>query len=556
MPDPTIGKYGSTSVRIDIERLIETRLLLQANSGAGKSWAVRRLLEQTHGRCQQIVIDPEDEFHTLREKYDYVLAGRHGGDCPAEPRSAKLLARKLLELGVSAIVGIFELKAHERHAFVRSFLDAMVNAPRTLWHPCIVVIDEAHIFAPEKGKSESASAVIDLMTRGRKRGFCGVLATQRISKLHKDAAAECNNKLIGRAALDLDMKRCAEELGFSSKEQQRDLRTLEPGEFFAFGPALTPEVRRIRVGKVVTTHPRAGQRAAPLPPPRASVQKVLSELADLPQEAAKQEQSLKDAKARIRELERQIRVSKAENTNTVDVARYRKAKALYKRASKDISSTVEKLQNLSQREEELFALLGEQCSALGGSDEEIERIERSVPVAASTVTAVAKLDGIKPVHDRILSALAELEALRINHPARLQVALFAGYGNTASTGFAKAVSALSSADLIKYPEPGTVALTDAGRDAVAAVQTPRSTEEYHERLRCILKPVQWRVLAPVMSAHPNPISRELAAELSGYSNVASTGFAKSISRLSSLGLIERVGAGMVRASDILFVDSA
>lgn len=74
--NPSLGKGAP----IDVARLVETRMLLQANSGAGKSWAIRRLLEQTHGHTQQIVIDPDDEFHSLREKYDFILAGRHGGE--------------------------------------------------------------------------------------------------------------------------------------------------------------------------------------------------------------------------------------------------------------------------------------------------------------------------------------------------------------------------------------------------------------------------------------------------------------------------------------------
>src|SRR5581483_6315261 len=82
---------------IDLTRLIESRLLIQANSGGGKSWVIRRLLEQSHGKVQQIVIDLEGEFSTLREKFDYVLAGK-GGDTPADPRSAAMLAKKLLEL--------------------------------------------------------------------------------------------------------------------------------------------------------------------------------------------------------------------------------------------------------------------------------------------------------------------------------------------------------------------------------------------------------------------------------------------------------------------------
>jgi DNA helicase HerA-like ATPase len=196
----------SRDADFDLDILINTRLLIQANSGGGKSWCIRRLLEQSHGKVQQIVIDLEGEFSTLREKFDYVLAGKDG-DTPADPRSASLLARKLLELNVSSIIDLYELDHFNRKRFVKLFLDAIVNAPKELWHPCLIVLDEAHVFCPEKGQSEAMSSVIDLATRGRKRGFCAVLATQRLSKLHKDAAAECNNKLIGRTGLDVDMKR-------------------------------------------------------------------------------------------------------------------------------------------------------------------------------------------------------------------------------------------------------------------------------------------------------------------------------------------------------------
>src|SRR5260370_36381188 len=222
----------SNQTSIDLPTLIDTRLLIQANSGGGKSWLIRRLLEQSHGKVQQIVIDLEGEFATLREQYDYVLAGKEG-DTPADPRSAGLLAKKLLELNVSAIIDLYDLHYQERKHFVRLFLESMINAPKHLWHPCLVVIDEAHNFCPEKEQSEASSAVIDLATLGRKRGYCAILATQRLSKLHKDAAAECNNKLIGRTGLDVDMRRAGEELGFSTKDQSLALRNLAAGEIFA-----------------------------------------------------------------------------------------------------------------------------------------------------------------------------------------------------------------------------------------------------------------------------------------------------------------------------------
>jgi DNA helicase HerA-like ATPase len=283
---PTIGKSATgRAIPINVNRLIETRAILTARSGGGKSYALRRILEQTHGKVQQIVIDPEGEFFTLREKFDYVLAGGVDGDCPANVRCAALLARKLLELRVSAIIDIYELKAMERVEFVKLFLESLIDAPKSLWHPVLVVIDEAQLFAAESGKCQSLQAVVDLMTRGRKRGFAGLLATFRHSVIDKNAAAPAINKIIGGASLDIDIERAAKDLGFP-RSRYSEVESLKPGSFFAVGPAFDcDKVTEIKVGPVSTTHPRAGQRAMAPPPPRESVQKVLASLADLPAEA-------------------------------------------------------------------------------------------------------------------------------------------------------------------------------------------------------------------------------------------------------------------------------
>lgn len=312
--DCVLGDTSDGVITIDVQKLIEGRMLIQANSGSGKSWALRRLLEQTHGRVQQIVLDVEDEFHTLRERGDYILAGRAtGGDCPAEPRSAHLLARRLLELGVSAVISLYELHEAQRHAFVDRFLKAVMSVPRDLWHPCLFVIDEAHKFCPEKGAgaSEASEAVIDLMTRGRKRGFCGILATQRISKLHKDAAAEANNKLIGRAILDNDTERSAKELGLK-RGTDDVLRKMKAGTFYAYGPALSEQVALVKVGEVFTTHPRAGERAAAVPPAPAKVRAILAQLADLPAEAEEEERTVEQLRNELATVRRELESERKE----------------------------------------------------------------------------------------------------------------------------------------------------------------------------------------------------------------------------------------------------
>ena len=58
-------------LRIDLARLIETRGLVTGNSGAGKTRSLRMLVERAFGQVQTIIVDPEGEFPTLRERHDF-----------------------------------------------------------------------------------------------------------------------------------------------------------------------------------------------------------------------------------------------------------------------------------------------------------------------------------------------------------------------------------------------------------------------------------------------------------------------------------------------------
>lgn len=308
---PTLDDAHATEV--DIRRLTASRLVIAAASGAGKSWLLRRLLEQTFGLAQQIVLDPEGEYHTLREKFDYVLAGP-GGDCPVTLESAGLLAVRLLELGASAIIDLSEL-GEDRDEYVNRFVSALMDAPRELWHPLELAVDECHMFAPEQGAgtARSTTAIKRFATAGRKRGFALWAATQRYAELHKTVVAELGNKLIGRMDLVNDIDRARKSLGMSSQDAHKLLPNLEDGRFYAVGRAFTHidfetgeehhRVTLIRTGMVATTHPEAGSGALPITPPRARVKQILGQLANLPKEAEAEAKTLEALQKRVRELE-------------------------------------------------------------------------------------------------------------------------------------------------------------------------------------------------------------------------------------------------------------
>jgi DNA helicase HerA-like ATPase len=212
------------------------------------------------------VIDPEGEFPTLREKLDLLIVSETG-DLRADVRSAGLLARKLAETGVSAVVDIYDLPGKgdpwdKRRAFLAEFITSLMNLPKKSYHPMLVIVDEAHNFAPEDARGENAmrarSAIRSLMSAGRKRGFGGILATQRISKIDKDSIADARNVFIGGTTLDIDQKRAGDILGMN-KAEYTSLRELAPGEFYSFGPAIEGKgIIRFVSGKVETTHPNCG----------------------------------------------------------------------------------------------------------------------------------------------------------------------------------------------------------------------------------------------------------------------------------------------------------
>ncbi len=586
-----LGKTSDEqAVGFDLPTFIETRALVVANSGGGKSYALRKLLEATHGSVQQIVIDLEGEFSTLRERFDYIVVGK-GGDVPAAPKTAELLAQRLLELQVSAICDLYELKAHDRVRFVRLFLEGLMKAPKALYHPVMIVIDEAHLFAPQQGDCESYAAVIDLCTRGRKRGFCAVLATQRLSKLHKDACAELLNKMIGRTSLDIDQKRAADELGFVGKDDRLGLRMLKPGEFHVYGPALRSNGREetgviaFRVGEVLTRHPKVGARQIEAPPaPTARVKEVLGKLVDLAQETERKERTELELKGEITDLKRKLTIAekgvnlkpcgheeelsrlRAENKLQTKVINSRHV--FKKSVERRIVSIQQGLTDLQKTINDQLAghFLEEAARIQERLDEgntsnlspEIKQVRKVVKKVVQ-VEHASPVPGLTPKHldapelsrtqQKILNVAAWIQQFGI---APIPVGMLAAHAGYSAGGgaFNNLLSRLNVLGFIRRPGGGMIELTPMG----VAVARPEEhiDGDVLESWYAKIGNSKARMLKLLVDDYPNVYTKAELAEKLGEA-AGGGAFNNKVSALKTLGLVEYPAPGMVKASELLFV---
>ncbi|QWC58258.1 DUF87 domain-containing protein [Erythrobacter sp. 3-20A1M] len=284
----TIG-HDSTAqaVTFDVEELLATRLLVQGNSGSGKSHLLRRILEESAGLVQQVVIDPEGDFASLADVFDHVVI-----DAAAySAAEIEALAGRIREHRASVVLALEGLEVEQQIRCAAQFLNALFDAPRAHWYPALVVVDEAQMFAPSQGgemaedtRRMTLSAMTNLMCRGRKRGLAGIVATQRLAKLAKNVAAEASNFLMGRTFLDIDMQRAADLLGMERRQAER-IRDLERGHFLALGPAISRRPQAVKIGPVKTGKALAVEGLMPLPEaPRAEMESLL--VKDLAEEVA------------------------------------------------------------------------------------------------------------------------------------------------------------------------------------------------------------------------------------------------------------------------------
>ena len=597
MKSIVIGKSGGKPVSIDLETLLRTRLLAQANSGGGKSWLLRVLAEQLFGKVQVIIIDREGEFASLREKYGYVLIGE-GGDAAADLRSARIVAEKLLELNASAVIDLYEAfrkRPLDRLAYVGEFLDALIDAPKKLWRDLVIITDEAHQFCPQENPkmatmveraiiAKCKNAMIAVATVGRKRGYCAIWVTQRLAKLDKDASAELMNRLVGMTFEDVDVDRSADLMSVLRAEKpafKKSLKNLNPGHFYGFGRAISKERILLKIGPVKTTHPEPGSAKHALGPPPApeKIRLLLPKLKDLPQAAEEKAKTEKELRLEIRTLKVQLSqkpkaavpapVPRApaprptQVTVKVPILKDGQVSRLEKAIRKlgDVGKAVEAVSSdlltaLRKAQERPKALPAPPLRpAPPRPPPAITRVAHAASrQAARMVDSSDNGNGdVTPPQRKILTSMAEFEALGRMQLPKTSIAAFSGVSHK-SSGYKNNLSSLRTKRYLEYTPGKTLGLTPEGRELIGPVVPPATPEEAHERCRAVLTEPQRKILSEVFHRYPEVLTREELAEQVGVSP-NSSGYKNNLSALRSAGMIEYKPEG-IKCSGWIYLEEA
>lgn len=377
---------------VNLTDLIQSRMLIQANSGGGKSVLARALMEKAYGKVPFITFDQNGEYYTLKEHYpDVVVIGGPFPDLVLSLKSAVLLPQPIIQDGLSVVIDLSDLKSHQKQRYVKEFLEALMDLPQTHWTPYLIFIEEAHFFCGQQDKKPTGVAVRELMAGGRKKGYCGILITRHISKLHKDAAAEVNNKFVGRTHLDADMNRAAQELGFATEEKRLELRDLKPGEFYVYGTSVQPHyVHKVKVKLPRTKPPKAGVATEiKARKPTAKILSALQKLNALPKEAEAEKKT-------IATKQPEVNRSKAE-------VNQRKTVQVEKTTGQSLEKARLRIEELTQQNEEWrqrHDALKAEIDRLGRENESIRRLLTAIQ---KQMTYTADLI-VKTTHEEELSA--------------------------------------------------------------------------------------------------------------------------------------------------------
>ena len=452
-------------------------------------------------------------------------------------------------------LSIIDMADFEAGGLQRFFVDFSQSVMRSARGVIYLVIEEAHEFAPkERSGIGSENLAIHwakkLATAGRSKGIRLIVATQRIQALHNAVLGSCETIIAHRLSAPADQEPVIKWLKANTDKDMAakvsaSLSSLPTGTaWVCSGEAKAFEIVKFPKFKTYDNTATPTGDAAEIAVKTAPVnqEELRAIIGDAVTEAEANDPA--KLKAKIRELEKRT-ASPEVADKTVENAR---ADGLSEGHSNGYRQAMEECQTAF-----VCARAGFATKIFNEiSDFKFVMPKAAVPTARvpaakvqahlhhlhKSVAPASPAGDLTRAQQRVVDALGFWASVGNAMPSRAQVAAVSGY-SVKSSGFEKTISQLSTAGVVSRPMSGALALVDQAKANRMDADAARA------KLLSVLGPAQRRVLD---AFNGSAATREEIAQRSQYSNTSS-GFEKTLSQLSSIGVVTRPAPGMVDLAD-------
>jgi uncharacterized protein len=583
--------------------------------GMGKTYFGTKLYEIMYDAGAQVIaIDPVGNWFGLRLAADGkgpgldvpIFGGQHG-DIPLEPTGGALLARTIVERGISAIVDVSDFEDADMKRFVTAFAKAFFQEKKRARSAVHLFLEEASTFVPQDKEDQQdpimLSAVKRIVRKGRNYGIGITLLDQRPQDVNKKVLNQTEilfaMGLIGPQERDaiyhwvVHKKKKGESLGEAAVDE---LDSLTEGWGYLWIPR-ERTIKKIRCLPKRTFNasktPGAGEkRVDPRPLAEGDLAKLEADMKEtverakaedpraLRVEIAKLRAEVAKAKAEAHAAATKVAptVTKVTEREVVTAVMAKRLEEAAARMSKEARTFDEALKSLTARAgdrigEELRSVDAAAQLILGAlrrvTDAKPDalpftprnghplgpKFQPPTPAAARPplpgrppASGLAPSEGLSRPQQRILDALRSFEIVGIRPAPRSAIAVFADQ-SPRSSSFQNNVSALRTAGLVDYPSGSTLVLTPEG------LQRSRgetwTLEAYHAAWARVLSGPQTRMIEVIARVYPRPITRDELAQATGQSPTSSS-YQNNLSALRSLGVVDYQKPCDVAATSLLF----
>ena len=159
--------------------------------------------------------------------------------------------QELFARGHASIVDMKGVNPEVQQVIVARLLSSLFEARKAgAVPPGLVVVEEAHLFCPERGflKTTSGDVLRSIASEGRKFGLGLLIVSQRPAKVDKNVLSQCSSQIIMRVTNPNDLRAITKSLEGISSELEEEVKRLPPGVALLVSPDIPrPVLVQVRV---------------------------------------------------------------------------------------------------------------------------------------------------------------------------------------------------------------------------------------------------------------------------------------------------------------------